>query len=252
MKEPEHMNGYGYTGDLTNANGEFGLRGLTPGRYAVFPIAEAAKEYYSDPTIFEVTDHDVEALEVKAYRGAVISGTVVIEEATDAAILKLLSRVIINARVEAKTLQAPGNPASVNPDGSFRLTGLRPGKARLSTHISDGEGAAELRGRVEGKNLPARLRVHLVPADDDVLRYAEVVTPDGAFTFTNLAPGKYWLLARAVPDDESDEKPAKPVAWAANERAKLRQTAEAANQAITLMACQRAKEFVLKFEAAVK
>jgi hypothetical protein len=116
------------------------------------------------------------------------------------------------------------------------------------------EGAAELRGRVTGKNLPPRLRVHLIPAekDDDVLRYAEIMTRDGAFTFGNFAPGHYWLLARAVPEDEADENPAKPVAWNATARAKLRQEAEAANQAIQLTTCQRAKDFTLKFEAAVK
>ena len=106
MKEQERMNGYGYTGDLTNANGEFGLRGLTPGRYAVFPVAEAAKEYFSDPTIFEVTDHDVEGLEVKAYRGAVISGTVVIEGATDPAILKLEFVLPQNQAKEIEAIKA--------------------------------------------------------------------------------------------------------------------------------------------------
>ncbi len=154
MKGRENINGYGYTGDLTNANGEFGLRGLTPGRYAVFPVAEAAKEYYSDPTIFEVTDHDVEGLEVKAYRGAVISGIVVIEGATDPAVLKLLPRVRVSASIEAKTLQAPGNSAAANPDGSFRLSGLRPGNAQLSTYVSDGSPLMLV--RVEREGVPLR------------------------------------------------------------------------------------------------
>ncbi len=98
--------------------------------------------------------------------------------------------------------------------------------------------------------------MHVVPAETeavaDVLRYHEVVTRDGSFVLNHLAPGKYWLLARAVPDDESDEKPAKPVAWDASERAKLRREAEAANQAVVLTSCQRMKDFVLNFEAGVK
>ncbi len=154
MKGQERINGYGYTGDLTTANGEFGLRGLTPGRYAVFPVGETAKEYFSDPTVFEVTDHDVESLEVKAYRGAVISGLAVIEGASDPAVLKLLPRVRVSASIEAKTLQAPGNSASVNPDGSFRVSGLRPGKARLSTFASDGSPLMLV--RVEREGVPLR------------------------------------------------------------------------------------------------
>jgi protocatechuate 3,4-dioxygenase beta subunit len=131
--------------------------------------------------------------------------------------------------------------------GGEKLTGVM---------MTIAEGAAELRGRVTGQNLPSRLRVHLVPAEkeaaDEVLRYAEFVTQsDGAFTFTHLAPGKYWLLARAVPDDESDEKPAKPVAWDADARLKLRREAEAANNAISLTPCQRVPDYMFAFSNTV-
>jgi hypothetical protein len=127
---------------------------------------------------------------------------------------------------------------------------LKGGEKLAGVTVTIAEGAAELRGRVEGKNLPSRLRVHLVPAEAeaaaDALRYHEVVTRDGAFAFQHLAPGKYWLLARAVPDDEADEKPAKPAAWDANERAKLRREAEAANKVLELTTCQRVKDYVLQ------
>ena len=122
--------------------------------------------------------------------------------------------------------------------------------------ITLAEGAAGLSGRLEGKKPPSRMRVHLVPAEKEaateVLRYAEVVTRDGAFTFTHLAPGKYWLHARPVPDDESDEKPARTVAWDATARAKLRTEAEAANQSVALTPCQRLKDFVLPAGIAAK
>ena len=158
--------------------------------------------------------------------------------------------------LKAMTLPAKPTTTKIPPakplDVARQGLNLKAGEKLTGLTLTIAEGAAELRGRVEGKNLPARLRVHLVPSDDDVLRYAEVVTLDGAFKFTHLAPGNYWLLARAVPEDESEENPAKPVAWDANERATLRRAAEAANQAMTLMACQRAKDFVLKFEAVVK
>src|SRR5262249_47467940 len=54
----------------------------------------------------------------------------------------------------------------------------------------------------EGSRLPSRLRVPLVPAEataaNDVLRYAQVFArSNGSFIFSNVAPGKYWLISRA-------------------------------------------------------
>ncbi|MBI1765312.1 MAG: hypothetical protein HYR56_28185, partial [Acidobacteria bacterium] len=117
--------------------------------------------------------------------------------------------------------------------------------------------AASLRGVVESKAaLPPRLRVHLIPADptwaDEVLRYAEAPVNAGRFAFDNLAPGKYWLLARPLADDESSERATRPVAWDANERAKLRREAEAAKQEISLATCQRAADFKLPYTTPAK
>jgi hypothetical protein len=118
------------------------------------------------------------------------------------------------------------------------------------------EGAAGLRGKVvsekEGASLPSRLRVHLAPVDaalaNEVLRYAEVLMNSGrSFAFNNLAPGKYWLLARPVPDDEPADRPAMPIAWEAKERAKLRKEAEAMKIEIELKPCQRITDQVVKY-----
>lgn len=147
----------------------------------------------------------------------------------------------------------PRTPVAKPLDVARQGIHLKSGEKLTGVTLTIAEGAAELRGRVSGKDLPPRMRVHLVPAekDDDVLRYYEIVTRDGAFALTNLAPGKYWLLARAVPEDESEEKPAKPVAWDASERTKLRREAEAANQTITLTTCQRVKDHALVFSNTV-
>lgn len=153
--------------------------------------------------------------------------------------------------IKSTTARTPtAKPLDVGRQG----INLKSGEKLTGVMLTIAEGAAELRGRVTGKDLPARLRVHLVPAekDDDVLRYAEVITKgDGSYSFINLAPGKYWLFARTVPDDESDEKPAKPVAWDTNERAKLRQSAEAAKNEIILTTCQRVKDHALVFSSTV-
>lgn len=173
-------------------------------------------------------------------------------------------RYYLNARLPNETwyiksiaLKAPtpksqtANPLDVGKQGlnvkvGDRLTGLV---------VAIAEGAASVSGRVVGEKdrpLPTRWRVHLIPAEKDaatdVLRYAEYKTKaDGVFTISNLAPGKYWLLARPVPEEETDEKPAKPVAWDAIARAKLRAEAEAKNNAIELKTCQRVSDYALKF-----
>lgn len=151
--------------------------------------------------------------------------------------------------VKAMTLP---RTATAKAAASFAATGLtlKSSEKLGGVTITVAEGAAGLSGRLEGKRPAARMRVFVVPAEQDaageVLRYAEAITRDGTFMFTNLAPGKYWLHARAVPEDEADEKPAKPVAWDATARGKLRADAEAANQVMELTPCQRAKDVVLK------
>jgi len=100
--------------------------------------------------------------------------------------------------------------------------------------------------------LPPRLRVHLVPAEataaNEVLRYAEAFArSNGSFLLSNIAPGKYWLIARPSPDDEMNDRAPMPVAWDADERAKLRKEAEALKIEVELKPCQRVSDQVVKF-----
>ncbi|MGH9799758.1 MAG: hypothetical protein ACRD82_05285, partial [Blastocatellia bacterium] len=148
------------------------------------------------------------------------------------------------------TTAAANNPAA-REAGKNGVT-LKVGENLKGLSVTLAEGAAGLKGKVvsTGK-LPSRLRVHLLPAEpeakDDLLRFAEVrADEDGAFNFTNIAPGKYLLVARAIPETEASDKPAKPAAWDTAERAKLRKEAEAANAAIELKTCQRVGDFSLR------
>jgi hypothetical protein len=122
--------------------------------------------------------------------------------------------------------------------------------------VSAAEGAAAIRGKVisasEGGSLPANLRVHLVPAEresaDDALRFAEaLVNNDGTFSLTNLAPGRYYIMARAMADDEWMERNPRPIAWDPVARARLRQEMETANAIVELRGCQRIADYALKY-----
>src|SRR5262249_47155988 len=98
-----------------------------------------------------------------------------------------------------------------------------------------------------------RLRVHLVPADsalaEDLLRYYETpMRNDGTFIFKQLAPGKYYLLSRPVAEDESYERPARPLAWEQAERVKLRGEAEVLKHEVELQPCQAQKDIVLRYK----
>ncbi len=110
------------------------------------------------------------------------------------------------------------------------------------------EGAAAVKGQVKADDtLPSLLRVYLVPVEkeraDDVLRYGFTgISPDGAFNFAHLAPGKYWLTTRVEMDDAQ-----KKIGDTA-ERAKLRREAEAANVIVELQACQRVTNYELRIK----
>jgi hypothetical protein len=119
-----------------------------------------------------------------------------------------------------------------------------------------GEGAASLRGRVvadkEGAALPDRLRVHLVPTEpnsaEDSLRFIEAeVERDGSFKLANVAPGRYWLLARQLPEEDSKQRLPRPQAWNASARAGLRREAVVSNVAIDLKPCQRITDYQFRY-----
>ena len=118
------------------------------------------------------------------------------------------------------------------------------------------EGAASMRGKVvaatEGARLPGPIQVHLVPAEpesaDDVIRYVETrADQEGAFSLSNLAPGRYYIHTRAVSEEQLVERRPQPISWEAAPRVKLRRDAQAANVIIELKQCQQVTEYVLKY-----
>jgi len=131
---------------------------------------------------------------------------------------------------------------------------LKPGERFTGVTIAVSDGAAGLSGKLaparEGDKPSQRARIFLVPAEpsatEQLLRYYESLTFTGVFNVTGIAPGKYWLLARPITEEQLTMAP-QPVAWDAAERMKLRKEAEAAKNEIELKPCQRVKDFVLRF-----
>jgi hypothetical protein len=156
-----------------------------------------------------------------------------------------------------RSITAPGSAAAKQQsDVTSGGVVISSGQRVTDVTVTLTEGAAAVQGTVEPASakaaLPPRLRVYLVPAEADsaevVLRYAEAtVENDGAFGISNLAPGRYFLIARALSDEEFMERMPRPLAWGAATRIKLRGEAEAAKTVIELQRCQRVSDFVLKY-----
>jgi protocatechuate 3,4-dioxygenase beta subunit len=131
VNDSKDMGSVGW-GSLTDSDGRFHLDGLLPGRYATFVWNEGNSEGYSEAVKFEVTDADLSGLQIVLRRGATLSGVAVIEGTTDPKILARLSQLSVAVGVQANGLQVPSfGDVRVAPDGSWRATGLRPGKARV-------------------------------------------------------------------------------------------------------------------------
>jgi hypothetical protein len=118
------------------------------------------------------------------------------------------------------------------------------------------EGAASVSGKVvamsEGETLPQNLRVYLVPTEreraGDVLRVAQAnVQSDGTFSLTSVAPGKYWMLARVIADEELSDSAPRQLVWDAEGRQALRKEAEAANMIMELPMCQRIVDYSWRY-----
>ena len=117
----------------TDTKGEFVIHKLTPGRYVVFVSSNKDTGVYSEMLPFEVTKGDVTDLELKAEQGSSVSGTVVVEGVTDVNITgKLTGLSLGNILHQPQMIWTAQEMPVINPDGSFRFNGLRPGKLRIA------------------------------------------------------------------------------------------------------------------------
>jgi protocatechuate 3,4-dioxygenase beta subunit len=132
----KRMGAFGFGQSRTDARGQFTLEGIVPGSFAAFVWNEpgaGGSDTYSEPILFTVTDGDVDGLALKVRHGASISGVAQIEGTSDKRVLARLSQLIVGFSVQSNMSGALDNtrPAVINADGSFRVTGLPPGRASI-------------------------------------------------------------------------------------------------------------------------
>ncbi len=132
---------------------------------------------------------------------------------------------------------------------------VKAGEQVATLTLTIAEGAASLSGTVkaisEREALPPGLRVYLIPSErenaNDALRFWQSeVQFDGAFSFGNLAPGKYWLLSRIGNEEELSDNTPRPMYWDAEGRTLLRKEAEALNSLIELQPCRKIADYSLR------
>jgi len=220
----------------TNANGEFRLEHVQPGRYAAFILSDSKSDFYSEPTPFEVSSGDVQGLEIKVRRGSSISGEASVEGVKDPAILSKLSQLTVYVQQPNKLSTSPAAQAAIAPDGSFHLSGVPPGKVSFlvlsyprqdfsllrvehngveqsrGVDVPAGEsvsgvrliltyGKGSIRGQIKTENgtLPAgsSSRIGIAPISSPT-RITRFVEPDsqGRFFITGIPAGEYELTVR--------------------------------------------------------
>lgn len=131
----------GMGGSVTNSEGEFRLEGLAPNTYQMSARMTQNPEYYSDSATAEIVSGDVSGIEVKVHRGASLSGVAVIEGTSDPTIVAKLAQATVSAQTSMpeRMMMNTSVQGSVSRDGTFVISGIRPGKVRLYTRVQGGQ-----------------------------------------------------------------------------------------------------------------
>ena len=151
----------------SDANGEFRIQNAMPGHYVVAPENDRVSNTYGDPVSFDVKDEDVTGLKIPMRSASTLTGIVTIEGNIDLPIADVLSKLMINAHTMSGDMMGSSVHASVNADGGFRLTGIRPGKLHLFSFMRPGGPNVPLRLlRIESNGSELRDGVDVRPGED--------------------------------------------------------------------------------------
>jgi hypothetical protein len=214
-------------GRLSDERGGFRITGLMPGRYSVFAGCEG--DFYSGKLEFEITDKNINNLEIRRNPGGSLRGRVLVEGTNDPAVLSKLPQIMLIARSNTGYVNA-----NLAPDGSFYFCGLQPGKQKIEAssrmrggfglmrvehkgvelskevdiavgeHLTDVKvvlaySTGVIRGQVKIENyeLPPGVRLRIVArrvGEVDISSFHSAET-DGRYRFVieGLAPGEYIL-----------------------------------------------------------
>jgi protocatechuate 3,4-dioxygenase beta subunit len=206
---------------VSNSRGDFIAEGLVPGKYGVVLFGDNNPEFRVEATWFDVVDSDVTGVTIKLTKGSTATGTIVLEPDDKKGFAKLL-QFQLRAYVSAPTgMPAVGQTvwSPIAPDGTFRLSGLSPGRVNLWLAIpmaNQPKGFAISRVEQNGVVVPNGLEIK----EGDQLTGVRVVVsygtatlrgtvqvqngtlPDGARIFVHLSkPGTPPISVATLPVD---------------------------------------------------
>jgi len=119
---------YWRSGIISRANGEFSLKNMSPGKYALIASADGESEFFNKPVVCDSRDGDVNGVEIKVRRGGSLSGVVVIEGTNDPEALANLPKLAIYVHVRSDQVNEPRrDEPKISDDGSFHVRGLPQG-----------------------------------------------------------------------------------------------------------------------------
>ena len=154
----------------TNAQGDFIIEGLIPGKYGVYMLQMSGQAQYPDLRVeqssFDVVDQDVSGITVRLTKGATLSGVVVLES-EDKTAFKQLQEMHLRAFMMSRPGEGGFGQSSMSPigaDGSFRLGGLAPGTVNIFLNAAMGnpmatKGFMIVRTERDGVALSQRMEV---------------------------------------------------------------------------------------------
>jgi hypothetical protein len=129
--------------DFSGQRGDFKIENIPAGRYSVYApgsfstSSPSLPDYFGDSERFEIVDQDVTGIIVKTARTGSVSGSVVLENASDKTVTRKLQQLRFNVTSMPKT---PGRVSaksfSVGPEGTFTVNGLMPGVVNFNVNTS--------------------------------------------------------------------------------------------------------------------
>jgi hypothetical protein len=152
----------GFSNGHSNSKGAFQLSNVPPGKYfayaAVDPELDKASNLYSEPVICEVTNSNVQGIEIKFRNGGSIEGVVVIEDPTDPAMSVKTGKITCVFESVGGGPEELSSPYSkrveVAPNGGFKVEGAPKGRVRIETHSPNSVGSSLIRIERGGAPLP--------------------------------------------------------------------------------------------------
>jgi len=268
---PEKIPLRGVFSMLRSSPNEFSLSGIPEGNYELFArVISQGESYASEPYKITIRGGDAKGIRLKAMPMPSIGGSIVVEQPVEKERSCPNLRVSMPEEVSIRVASASEfSQSQVGSNRDFRLTYLKPGKARLYADlpgehwyvrsisrraidlkfgdritgvvVTIAQDGAQLLGKVAGEG---KKRAFLVPAAteavDDIHRYAYGDTAaDGAFLLKNIAPGEYYFYSSPLID--ANEHPVSNYLFDDKSRSRLREMATQFGTKVTLAPCQKLK-----------